>query len=254
MNGLDSQIAFIALNPRLPLLRSMRLGFENVGVHPSHLILVSPRDRLLAEWRRHRLSVVGRTLAPKARQMLGAKHAASAEDPEPELPPLTVDRVKRLNSDETVACIRRLGIRYLINAGAGIVRAPLVNVPDLVIVNAHAGALPAYRNMNVVEWALYNNEPVIGTVHRIDAGIDTGPTMLAAELDLSGATSVAEARERAFDQVGRLVGKAVVAHAANQLPTVEQLPGGRRWYVMHPAFTRALDARLGSSADDRALP
>lgn len=246
MNELDARIALVGLTARSPFLRSLRVGFEAVGIQPAHLILVSPRDRIWAEWRKHRLSVVNRSLGPKARQLFGRRDESEpvplhSADP-------AVIHMRRLNSDEMVTCIRRLGIRYLVNAGAGIFRSPLVDLDELVIVNAHPGALPGYRNMNVIEWALYSGDPVIGTVHRIDSGIDTGAVLLTRELDLAGVTSVAEARQRAFDQVARLVGEAVAAHASGELNERAQPASGRNWYVMHPAFVRVLNSRLRASA------
>lgn len=42
-------------------------------------------------------------------------------------------------------------------------------------INCHAGALPAYRGRNVINWALINGEKEFGiTVHYIDDRIDTG--------------------------------------------------------------------------------
>jgi hypothetical protein len=54
-------------------------------------------------------------------------------------------------------------------------------------------------------------------VHRVDAGIDTGPILLERRLDLSGARSVQAARDIAFEQVARLVAPAVVGHARNEI-------------------------------------
>jgi hypothetical protein len=242
MSELGASIAYVTYNAGGPFMRSLRAGFADAGVHPAHLIVVSPRERLAVEWRRRRLGIVTHTLLPRALARLRAGSGPStsaANGPEPE-----VVHVPHLNGPETLGIIRDRGIRYLVNGGAGIFRAPLVSLPDLVIVNAHAGRLPAFRNMNVVEWALYSGAPVVGTVHRIDAGIDTGPILLERPLDLGAAHSVEEARSLAFDQVARLVGPAVVAHAQGTLEERAQPPEGTRWYVMHPRLRAQLDRRL----------
>jgi hypothetical protein len=75
-------------------------------------------------------------------------------------------------------------------------------------------------------------------------GIDTGPILLERQLDLSGARSVQEAREIAFDQVARLVAPAVVGHARNEIEERTQPLEGTRWYVMHPYLRAQLDRRL----------
>lgn len=44
------------------------------------------------------------------------------------------------------------------------------------IINVHPGLLPDYRGAQPIFWALFNNEKKLGlSVHRVDAGIDTGP-------------------------------------------------------------------------------
>lgn len=194
--------------------------------------------------------MIPRTLVPRLRSLASARMAsaprttsASAGEGEGVLA-ASVVRVGRLNSSGLRHEIRSRGIRYLVNGGAGIFREPFVSMDDLVIVNAHAGALPAFRNMNVVEWALYTGSPVVGTVHRIDAGIDTGPILLERELDLSGARSVEEAREIAFDQVARLVAPAIIAHARGEIEERPQPVEGKRWYVMHAFLREQLDRRL----------
>jgi methionyl-tRNA formyltransferase len=253
MSDLGSSIAYVTYNPGGPFMRSLRAGFADAGVHPAHLIVVSPRERLAVEWRRRRLGIVTHTLVPQARAVARARLGASSGDadaPRAPGPEPDVVHVSSLNGPETPEIIRERGIRYLVNGGAGIFREPLVSMPDLVIVNAHAGRLPDFRNMNVVEWALYTGAPVVGTVHRIDAGIDTGAILLERPLDLSAAHSVEEARTIAFDQVARLVGPAVVAHAQGTLEERVQPPEGTRWYVMHPRIRARLERRLSETSVD----
>lgn len=45
-------------------------------------------------------------------------------------------------------------------------------------INVHPSKLPRYRGMAPVHWAIRNGDPEIGvTVHRLDAGVDTGPIL-----------------------------------------------------------------------------
>ena len=232
MSDLGSAIAYVTYDPGGPFMRSLAAGFAAIGVEPATLIAVSPRERLAAEWRRRRFAMV----PPVARAATRRPAFARADV-----------RVKRLNSEELVAVIRERGIRYLVNGGAGIFREPLLSAPGLVIVNAHAGALPAFRNVNVVEWALYTGAPVVGTVHRVDAGIDTGPVLLERTLDLASARSVEQARAMAFDQVARLAAPAVAGHARGELHERPQPREGTRWYAMHPRLRARLDRRLAAT-------
>src|SRR5436309_2693224 len=55
----------------------------------------------------------------------------------------------------------------------------------LGILNAHIGVLPAYRGMNVAEWAALEGGSVGCSVHFIDTGIDTGPILATRGVDKS---------------------------------------------------------------------
>lgn len=51
---------------------------------------------------------------------------------------------------------------------------------DLTVLNVHGGALPAYRGLPVacVAWAILQGETEFAaTLHRVDAGVDTGPVI-----------------------------------------------------------------------------
>jgi methionyl-tRNA formyltransferase len=55
----------------------------------------------------------------------------------------------------------------------------MLNLPNLRIINCHAGKLPFYRGRNVLNWVLINDEKDFGiTVHYVDNGIDTGDIIL----------------------------------------------------------------------------
>ena len=66
--------------------------------------------------------------------------------------------------------------------GTSLIRGPLLARGRLGIFNLHGGLSPHYRGADCTFWALYNGEPdqVGCTLHRIDAGIDTG--MLIAHI------------------------------------------------------------------------
>jgi methionyl-tRNA formyltransferase len=56
-------------------------------------------------------------------------------------------------------------------------------IPPLGILNVHPSLLPAGRGPEPVFWTLRRGEPVTGvTVHRMDAGFDTGPVVARAEM------------------------------------------------------------------------
>jgi len=64
-----------------------------------------------------------------------------------------------------------------------IIPARLLSIPRLGWINLHASLLPKYRGAAPINWAIANGESVTGnTTMRIDAGMDTGDTLLRQEL------------------------------------------------------------------------
>ena len=240
---LSNKIAYITINPRGNFLKSAQVGFREVGLQPSHLIYVKPNDRLKKEFKKYKLSFLSEFLLPQLKRFLGNKKSFSQE--EVNIPILNSFTVNSLNSDETVEQIKKLGIKYLINCGAGIFRKKIIEIPGLVILNAHAGKLPYYKNMNVVEWALCNQDKVFATIHQIDLGIDTGPVWLEEEIDLSEQKTLLEAREYSFDYVIRMAGKAVVMNEEGKItPQRHQISEGKKWYRMHSFYQNKVEELL----------
>jgi len=59
-----------------------------------------------------------------------------------------------------------------------ILPASVLAIPRLGAINIHSSLLPRYRGPAPVLWAIRNGDPTIGvTVHRMDAGVDTGPIL-----------------------------------------------------------------------------
>lgn len=57
-----------------------------------------------------------------------------------------------------------------------IIHEDVLAAPKLGAYNLHPGPLPRYAGLNAVSWAIFRGERTHGvTVHRIAAGIDTGP-------------------------------------------------------------------------------
>ena len=243
MNPLDDKIAYITINPSGKFLKSAQLGFAQQGIYPKYLIHLSPKNRLRKELKWYKMGMISRFLIPKIKQHLGNKKSFSEEKVDIKIP--EIHRSSALNSDQTKALIQELGIKYLINCGAGIFRSKIIDIEGLQILNAHAGKLPDFKNMNVVEWAIIMEKPVTGTVHLIDRGIDTGKILHQEQLDISTARDLTSAREQAFDQVIRLVGKTVVGletAALDQWNTINLMV--KTGIKCIPIFKKIVDKKL----------
>ena len=90
---------------------------------------------------------------------------------------------EKIKSDSALDFFKRLAHDAVVIIAYGqIVPARLLEIPRLGWINLHASLLPKYRGAAPVNWAIVNGESRTGlTTMRIDAGMDTGPTLLRWE-------------------------------------------------------------------------
>jgi methionyl-tRNA formyltransferase len=162
------------------------------------------------------------------------------------IPAVEVDSI---NSEESVRLLREQKIDLYVYAGAGILKKSLIESAPLGVLNVHMGLLPAYRGMNVSEWAAWNRDPVGCTVHLIDAGIDTGDILLTREVDVSDATNAGELRSLVDQSQIELLGEVLqyVLMTGKLPPRRSQAASeGLQYFTMHPVLVDALNQRLAA--------
>jgi hypothetical protein len=154
-----------------------------------------------------------------------------------------------LESADAVAAINALSPDLGIHAGAGLLRRPLIDAFRLGVLNAHMGLLPAYRGMNVAEWAALEGAPVGCTVHLIDTGIDTGPMLATLEVDIASCRSIAALRDTVdrlqVALLGELVALIIGGKVPEPLATAD--PAGPQYFRMHHDLVATLEVRLAGA-------
>lgn len=159
-------------------------------------------------------------------------------------------RVDSINAEAALRAVRRIEPLVAIAAGAGILREAALALPRLGTLNAHMGALPAYRGMNVAEWAALAGDTVSATVFWLDKGVDTGAIVTTRAVDINGCRSIDDLRARVdacqLDLLDDTL-KSIVdrGRAPSGVPQAE---GGKQYYVMHVDLKRLLNARLSRRA------
>ncbi len=195
---------------------------------------------------------------------LGAANDSAAEPAAQDGPPVDVPGYCRsrgiafletgpLDSADAAALIKALGPDLGIHAGAGLLRRPLIDAFRLGVLNAHMGLLPAYRGMNVAEWAALEGAPVGCTVHLIDTGIDTGPILATQEVAIAGCGSIAALRGAVDRAQLALLGDIVESIIGGRMPEplAAAEPPGPQYFHMHHDLAAILEARLlGARASD----
>jgi methionyl-tRNA formyltransferase len=81
----------------------------------------------------------------------------------------------------------------------------MIDLPPLGNINVHASLLPKYRGAAPIQWAIACGETVTGvTTMRIDAGLDTGPMLLKAEMPIAADDTAVTLSPR-LSQLGALL-------------------------------------------------
>jgi hypothetical protein len=90
--------------------------------------------------------------------------------------PASIDWVSSVNGPQAVEVLRSLCPAIIVQAGAGILRPCVFQIPALGALNLHHGIAPQIRGMESIYWGLWERRPewIGSTVHFIDEGLDTG--------------------------------------------------------------------------------
>jgi folate-dependent phosphoribosylglycinamide formyltransferase PurN len=165
--------------------------------------------------------------------------------------------VESLNSPEALRLIATLEPDLAVNAGGGILRKALLEIPKWGTLNAHMGILPFYRGMNVAEWAALNGDRVGCSVHHVDAGIDTGAILAARAVSGGNASNIRELRELVDRAQIRLLAETLEWICTRQaMPAAREQANGEgiQFFTMHPELKSLLERLLKErSAPLRAL-
>ncbi len=128
----------------------------------------------------------GRQLAPPPVKQAAAKLG------------LPVFQPAKIRTPEVHELLRGFGADAFVVVGYGrIIPQSIIDIPPLGIINVHASLLPKYRGAAPVQWAVANGERRTGvTTMRIDAGLDTGDILLAAETEIGPEETAVELSQR----------------------------------------------------------
>lgn len=132
--------------------------------------------------------------------------------------------------------------------GGGLIRKNILELSQGGVLNCHAGLLPRYRGMDVVEWAILEAEgqaPQTGiTLHLMDQGVDTGPIVLTQPIPPLPGEDLQSLRARFLPAMVQLMLEGLNGLRDGHLEPLPQASSdGRQYYVMHP--------RLRQSASDQ---
>ena len=135
--------------------------------------------------RLRKLRRVGVTAAPVGVALRRAYAEAQGELPHLDELDVPVARVPTLNGEAARAELRSAGADVAISLDHTLIGEGTFSLPRGGTINVHHGSVPGYRGGPPVFWELADGLDRVGfTVHRIDAGIDTGPVLAEGEVPI----------------------------------------------------------------------
>jgi methionyl-tRNA formyltransferase len=105
--------------------------------------------------------------------------------------------VDNFNSKKSESILEELNPDLIILAGSRILKKNIIKIPQIGILNAHPGLLPKYRGIDVIPWAIYNDDIIGVTVHFIDEGVDTGRICKQQEIEIDKNDTIESLRRKA---------------------------------------------------------
>jgi methionyl-tRNA formyltransferase len=153
---------------------------------------------------------------------------------------------ERFNSKECIEKLKETGADIVIVAGAGILSKELLEQAGIFFINAHPGLLPYYRGVDVLQAAILNGDEPYVTVHRIDAGVDTGKILCTEKIPLAKNDTFDSLREKSIQIAGRMLAETVLK--VNNGEPLEEKENrtelGKQYYMMNPKELKKAEEKL----------
>lgn len=150
-----------------------------------------------------------------------------------------------MNEPDAVAALRRLAPDVVVVFGTGRLRADIIEAARVACLNLHGGDPEKYRGLDTHLWAIYHRDfaALVSTLHHIDSGIDTGPIVERAPLEIPRGARLAHLRAMNTRICVEMTGRALAAlRATGEIPAVPQRQLGR-YYSFMPAALKEVCVR-----------
>jgi len=138
------------------------------------------------------------------------------------------------NNLECQKKLEKIGPDLIILGGSGIIKKNIIKIPKIGILNAHPGLLPKYRGVDVVPWAIYNNDEIGATVHFIDIGVDTGNIVCREPIQIKKGSTIKSLKKEIEIVAAKLMVKTILGiQQKEKILTISQKnEEGRQYYKM----------------------
>jgi methionyl-tRNA formyltransferase len=137
---------------------------------------------------------------------------------------LTVHQPASFKTPEALQVLRAAQVDLLIVVAYGLILpAAVLEVPARGCLNIHASLLPRWRGAAPIQRALLAGDAVTGvTIMRMEAGLDTGPMLLARSIRIEARDNAKSLHDKLAALGALLIEEALQAWRAGGLPEVAQ--------------------------------
>ncbi|HEY8628729.1 MAG TPA: formyltransferase family protein [Gaiellaceae bacterium] len=213
------KVVVLTRNPRGIASRFLARGNVDVAA----VILDESRGTTIRRKLR-KLRRAGPTAAPVG-FVLRRAYASAAAAPSLEELGVPIVRVSTLNGPQARAALA--GADVAVSLENSLISAATFTIPAHGAINVHHGAVPEYRGGPPVFWELADGRDTVGfTVHRIDAGIDTGPVLAEGAVPIRRRRSLPETLAATIPPLYDASLDALEGVLAGDLEGRPQRPGG----------------------------
>jgi folate-dependent phosphoribosylglycinamide formyltransferase PurN len=157
-----------------------------------------------------------------------------------------------LNDEKIVQKLVNERPQLVLFTGGGLIRPGVLENSGAGVVNCHAGILPRYRGMDVIEWALLEGrfDQVGISVHFMDRGVDTGDILRIIQIPIEAGDRLNTIRDKFEPIMCREIVSASIDYLDGKLDRKSQmLEDGKQFFVMHPRLVRLVEKRLNPHGD-----
>lgn len=215
----DAEVRVLLHAPPRPLKRLLRSQRRNFARHGLRWLPYQSAE--IAGQLRAKIARRGRPSPPLA----GVASRAETVLADPRV---TLETVASINAGPVAARLRAFAPDLGLSLAAPILKPALFEVPRLGTLNIHKGRLPDYRGMPPAFWEMWDGAADVGvTVHRVEAGLDTGAILLEDRVPIERFSTPGGLRARLDERGAELMAEAVGRMRADTAEFTAQPPGGR---------------------------
>ncbi len=163
--------------------------------------------------------------------------------------------VENFNSGITESILKEIAPDIIILGGTRIIKNNIIKIPKIGILNSHPGLLPKYRGVDVIPWAILNDDEIGVSVHFINEGVDTGAICRKKIIEIEDSDTIKSLRNKAAELSANLMADVVKEILQNGvIDTIENSRAeGKQYYKINKKFLIQAEEKLKKNRKNKAI-